>query len=242
MTDELEKLFEDLRARTLSEIVPPGAPQARAAAVRRKRGAAVTVGAGVAVAAVLVGAGVALSPGDSGGGEFNAAEPAGPSSAEPSVIPGPTGSEDDPMQAAGDLLADRSKTPTSINATNGVVTSSYEDDLNDMPADTYAFNFFCLGAGRVSVVVKQGDSGDTVLGHGTATCAAHDPVPLQLTITQPAYGYLRVFASGDAQANGHAGFAFEFLSTTGQTGFGASGPPYSFTPSAGSLPIESATN
>lgn len=250
MTDDLEKLFQDLRARTLREIVAPGAPQIRAA-VRRRRAVAVSAGAGGAVALVLVGVGVALHPGSGGGyaagspseapsSEATSGEP--PSSAQPSVLPGPTGTSSDPAQAAGDLLADRSRTPTSINATAGVVTSSYEDDMNDMPADTYAFHFFCVGAGKVSVVVKQGDSGDTVLGHGTATCAAHDPAPLRLTIRQPAYGYLRIFAAGDARSNGRAGFAFEFLSATGKTAFGPSGPPNPVSPSSepfptGSLPV-----
>jgi hypothetical protein len=154
-------------------------------------------------------------------------------------MPEPTGPAYDRALAAGDLLADRSKTPTSINATEGVVTSSYENHMNDMPADTYTFHFFCVGAGKVSVVVKQGDSGNTVLGRGTATCAAHDPAPLRLTIRQPTYGYLRIFASGDARSSDRAGFAFEFLSATGRTGFGPSGPPYSFSPSTGSFPIES---
>jgi hypothetical protein len=219
MSDELEKLFEDLRARTVSEIVAPGAPQVRAT-VRRRRNVAVFGGAGVAVAAVLVGAGAGLHAGPGG---YVAGEPGeAPSSAQPSVMPEPSRPVYDRARAAGDLLADRGKTPTSINATNGVVTSSYEDDMNDMPADTYAFRFFCVGAGKVSVVVKQGDSGDRVLGHGTATCAAHDPAPLRLTIRPPAYGYLRVFASGDARSNDRAGFAFEFLSATGKT-FGPSG-------------------
>jgi hypothetical protein len=247
MTDELEKLFQELRSRTLSEIVAPGAPQIRAA-VRRRRTVAVSAGAGGAVALVLVGVGVGLHP--RAGGDYAAGSPnetpsseapsgEASSSAQPSVLPEPTGPVSDPAQAAGDLLADRSRTPTSINATAGVVTSSYEDDMNDMPADTYAFRFFCVGAGNVAVVVKQGDSGDTVLGHGTATCAAHDPAPLRLTIRQPAYGYLRIFAAGDARSNGRAGFAFEFLSATGKTTFGPSGPPYSFSPSGGSFPIES---
>jgi len=251
MTDELEKLFQDLRARTLSEIVAPGAPRIRAA-VRRRRTVAVSAGAGGAVALVLVGIGVGLHPG--AGGDYAAgspneapsseapsgAAPSGeaPSSAQPSMLPEPTSTVPDPAQAAGDLLADRSRTPTSINATGGVVASSYEDDMNDMPADTYAFRFFCVGAGTVTVVVKQGDSGDTVLGHGTATCAAHHPAPLSLTIRQPAYGYLRIFAAGDARSNDRAGFAFEFLSTTGKTAFGPSGPPYSFSPTSGSFPAE----
>ena len=243
MTDELEKLFQDLRARALSEIVPPGAPQARVT-VRRRRSAAVFAGTGVAVAAVLIGAGIGLHP--NAGGDY-AAGPAGPepSSADPSgysppLIPEPSGPAYDHARAAGDLLADRARTPTSIDATSGVVTSDYESYENDMPADRYAFRFFCVGAGKVQVVVKQGDSGNTVLGHGTAICAAHDPAPLRLTIDQPAYGYLRIFASGDARSNETAGFAFEFLSTTGKTGFGPSGPPYSFTPSAGTLSVETA--
>jgi hypothetical protein len=235
MTDELEKLFKELRARTLSEIVAPGTPPIRAA--HRRRTVAVAAGTGVAVAAVLVGAGVGLHP--RAGGDYTAGAPAeAPSSAEPSLIPEPSRPADDPAQAAGDLLADRDKTPTSISATTGVVTPSYEDDLNDMPADTYAFHLFCVGAGKVDVVVKQGDSGNTVLGHGKAVCAAHDPAPLRLTIRQPTYGYLRVFAAGDTQSNGRAGFAFEFLSKTGKTTFGPSGPPYSFSPSAGYLPTE----
>jgi hypothetical protein len=229
MTDELETLFKDLRTRTLGEIVPPGAPKARAT-VRRRRGVAVSAGAGVTVAAILVGAGIGLYPGD---GEGYVAGDTAPSSSGPPVMPNPTGPEYDRAQTAGELLADRSRTPTSINATEGVVTSDYENHLNDMPADTYAFRFFCVGPGTVSVVVKQGDSGNTVLGQGTATCAVGDPAPLQLTIRQPAYGYLRIFAAGDPQSNDRAGFAFEFLSTTGKTGFGPSGPPYTLSTSAG---------
>jgi len=237
MTDDLEKLFQDLRSRTLSEIVAPGMPRVRAT-VRRRFGIATWAGAGIVVAVVLVGVGFGLRPG--AGGDLVAGAPyAAPSSGEPPVMPEPSGPAYDSAQAAAALLADRSRTPTSINATDGVVSSSYEDDMNDMPADTYAFHFFCAGAGQVSVVVKQGDSGDTVLGQGTATCAAHDPAPLRLTIRQPKYGYLRIFAAGDARSSDRAGFAFEFLSTTGKTAFGPSGPPYSFSSSAGSLPIES---
>jgi hypothetical protein len=235
MTDDLEKLFQELRSRTLSEIVAPGAPRVRATVRRRLRNAT-GAATGVVVAAVLVGVGVGLRPG--AGGEYVAGSPgAAPSSVEPPVMPEPSG-DYDRVQAAAGLLADRSSTPTSINATDGVVTPSYEDDMNDMPADTYAFHFFCVGAGQVGVVVKQGNSGNTVLGHGTATCAAHEPAPLRLTIRQPTYGYLRIFASGDARASDGAGFAFEFLSTTGKTAFGPSGPPYSFSSSAGSIPVE----
>ena len=237
MTDELEKQFENLRAHTLSMLVAPGAPQVRAT-VRRRRNVTVLAGTAVATATVLVGVGVGLH-GDPGGDYVAGATGESPSSAPPPVLPEPSGPAYDRAQAAGDLLADRSNTPTSINATNGVVASSYEDDMNDMAADTYTFHFFCVGDGTVSVVVKQGDSGNTVLGHGTATCAAHDPAPLRLTIRQPAYGYLRIFASGDARSNDRAGFAFEFLSATGKTTFGPSGPPYSFPPSAGSFPVES---
>jgi len=232
MTDDLEKLFHDLRARTLGEIVPPGTPRVRAT-VRDRRGLA-ALGTGVAVAAVLVGAAV-LRPADDGGLISLGPGEASPSSGPP-VMAEPTGPVYDNAQAAGELLADRAKTPTSIGATTGVVSSSYEDDMNDMPVDTYTFHFFCVGAGQVSVVVKQGDSGDTVLGEGTATCAAQDPAPLRLTIRQPTYGYLRIFAAGDARSNGRAGFAFEFLSATGKTPFGPSGPPFSFSPSAGSFP------
>jgi len=234
MTDDLEKLFQDLRSRTLSEIVAPGAPRARATA-RRRRSVAAFGGAGVVVAALLIGIGVGLRP---GGGDDVEYPPAAAPSSEPPVMSEPSGPVYDRAQAAAALLADREKTPTSINATDGVVSSSYEDDMNDMPADTYAFHFFCVGAGQVNVVVKQGDSGDTVLGQGTARCAAHDPAPLRLTIRQPTYGYLRIFAAGDAGSTDRAGFAFEFLSTTGKTAFGPSGPPYSFQPSAGSLPIQ----
>jgi len=238
MTDDLEKLFHDLRARTLSEVVPPGTPRVRAT-VRDRRGLA-ALGTGVAVAAVLIGAEV-LRPADDGGLLPSGSGEVSPSVAAPGsgppVMPEPTGPEYGRSQAAGKLLADREKTPTSINATTGVVSSSYEDDMNDMPVDTYTFHFFCVGAGHVGVVVKQGDSGNTVLGHGTATCAAHDPAPLRLTIHQPKYGYLRIFATGDAQSNGQAGFAFEFLSATGKTTVGPSGPPLSFSPSAGSYPV-----
>ncbi|GAA0552792.1 hypothetical protein GCM10010172_39070 [Paractinoplanes ferrugineus] len=229
MTDELGKRFADLRRDTLGEIVAPGAPKVRST-VRRRRGAAVSAGAGFVVAAMLLGAGLGTRP--DAGGDYSAGSPAeASSSGGPPVMPEPTGSELDPVRAAGGLLADRSKTPTSINATNGVVYPDYENHLNDMPADTYRFRFFCVGAGTVGVVVKQGNSGDTVLGAGNATCAAGHPAPLELEIHQPSYGYLRVFASGDARSNGRAGFAFEFLSETGRTGFGPSGPPYSFSPS-----------
>ncbi|GIM88216.1 hypothetical protein [Paractinoplanes toevensis] len=232
MTDKLETLFQDLRTRTLNEIVPPGASKVRAT-VRRRRGVAVSAGAGVTVAVILVGAGVGLYPGD--GGSYVAGDPgATPSGSDwPPVMPDPTGPEYDRAQTAGELLADRDKTPTSINATQGVVIADYENHMNDMPADTYAFRFYCVGSGTVVVVVKQGDSGDTVLGQGAATCADNGPVPLQLTIRQPVYGYLRIFAAGDAQSNDRAGFAFEFLSTTGKTGFGPSGPPYTLSTSAG---------
>ncbi|MCU7728181.1 hypothetical protein ODJ79_31070 [Actinoplanes sp. KI2] len=235
MTDDLEKLFQELRSRTLSEIVAPGAPRVRAT-VRRRFVVATWAGTAVVVAAILVGIGFGLRPGT--GGDYEAGAPgAVPSSDQPPVMPEPSGPAYDRVQAAADLLADRSNTPTSINATDGVVSSSYQDDMNDMPADTYAFHFFCVGAGRVDVVVKQGDSGNTVLGQGTSICAARDPAPLRLTIRQPTYGYLRIFASGDARSTDRAGFAFEFLSTTGKTAFGPSGPPYTFSPSAGSLPI-----
>ena len=237
MTDDLEKLFQELRTRTLSEIVAPGAPRAKATA-RRRVGIATWAATGVVVAAVLVGIGFGLRPG-TGGDEVAGAPYVAPSSGRPPVMPEPSGPAFDRAQAAAGLLADRSNTPTSINATDGVVTSSYEDDMNDMPADTYAFHFFCVGAGQVVVVVKQGDSGNTVLGQGTATCAAQDPAPLRLTIRQPTYGYLRIFASGDARSSDRAGFAFEFLSTTGKTAFGPSGPPYSFPSSAGSFSLES---
>jgi hypothetical protein len=233
MTDDLEKLFADLRARTLSGLVAPGAPRARATA-RRRRNAVVLAGTGAAVAAVLVGTGVALHSGS--GGDYVAGDAV--SSSRPPLTPEPSPPADR-AEAAGHLLADREKTPTSINATAGVVTSSYEDDMNDMPADTYTFRFFCVGAGTVDVRVLQGDSGTTVLGHGTATCAAHDPTPLRLTIRQPAYGYLRVFASGDARSNNRAGFAFEFLSATGKSAAGPSGQPYSYPPPSGSLPSSS---
>jgi len=240
MIDDLDKRFQDLRAQTLSEIIAPGAPEARAT-VHRRRNVAVFAGTGVAVAGVLLGAGFVLRP-DSGV-EYVAGGPSAlptsevppsalPSSGGPPVMSEPSGPEYDRVEAAGNLLADRTRTPTSINATAGVVTSAYEDDMNDMPVDTYTFNFFCVGAGQVNVVVKQGDSGDNVLGHGTATCAANDPAPLRLTIEQPTYGYLRIFAVGDAQSNGKAGFAFEFLSATGKTTFGPSGPPFSFSPSS----------
>jgi hypothetical protein len=250
MTDELEKLFRDLRARTLNEIVAPGAAQARATVWRRRRVVA-SAGAGVGVATVLIGAAAGLHPG--GGGDYVAGDPGGtpsgeapsgevlpvrpgptPSGEVPPVLPEPSGPAYDAAQAAGDLLADRQQTPTSISATNGVVSSAYEDHMNDMPADTYLFRFFCVGTGVVDVVVKQGDSGDTVLGHGTATCAAHDPTPLRLTIRQPTYGYLRIFAAGDARSNDRAGFAFEFLSTTGKTVLGPSGLPRSFPSVTGS--------
>jgi hypothetical protein len=239
MTDALEKLFHDLRVRTLGEIVPPGTPRVRAT-VRDRRGLAV-LGTGVAVAAVLAGAAV-LRPVDDGGLIPSGSGEASPSEAAPSsgppVMPEPSGPLYDNTQAAGELLADRDKTPTSINATSGVVSPSYEDDMNDMPVDTYTFHFFCVGAGTVHVVVKQGDSGNTVLGQGTAACAAQDPAPLRLTIHQPTYGYLRIFASGDAQSNGRAGFAFEFLSATGKTTFGPSGPPMTLSTSAGPSSID----
>jgi hypothetical protein len=229
MTDELEKLFQELRADTLNQIIAPGTPQIRTA-VRRRRTTTVVVGTGVAVAAVLVGAGAALHPGT--GSDYAVGTPGQSASGpQPPVMPEPTDPAYVHARAAGDLLTDRSKTPTSISATDGVVTSSYEGDMNDMPADTYAFHFFCVGTGVVAVVVKQGDSGDTVLGHGTATCAAHDPAPLRLTIRQPEYGYLRVFASGDARSNQSAGFALEFLSATGKTfPVNPSGTPYSSLP------------
>jgi hypothetical protein len=238
MTDQLKTLFEDLRAHTLTEIVAPGAPKVRAT-VRRRRGTAVAAGAGFAVATVAIGVGVGLYPGDGGGDHSAAAPDEGPSPVPsgggPVVMPDPTGPEYDLAEAAGNLLADRSRTPTSINATNGVVSATYENHMNDMPADTYAFRFFCVGTGKVDVVVKQGDEGDTVLGQGSATCAATSPSPLELTINQPTYGYLRIYAAGDAAANERAGFAFEFLSKTGKTTFGPSGPPHTFTPSGGSI-------
>jgi len=59
-----------------------------------------------------------------------------------------------------------------------------------------------------------------------------------VTIHQPTYGYLRIFAAGDGRSNNQAGFAFEFLSATGKTTFGPSGPPRSFTPTAGADPVE----
>ncbi|GIF25304.1 hypothetical protein BJ973_003583 [Actinoplanes tereljensis] len=224
MTDELENLFKDLRTRTLGEIVPPGAPQARAV-VRRRRGVAVSAGAGVTVAAILIGAGFGLYPGTGGDYAVGDAPSDGPSSSDFPVMPDPTGPEYDRATAAGGLLADRDKTPTSIRATQGVVAPDYENHVNDMAADKYAFRFFCVGPGTVQVVVKQGETGNTVLGQGTATCAAQNPEPLELTIRQPKYGYLRLFAVGDAAANGQAGFAFEFLSTTGKTFGGVSGAP-----------------
>ncbi|GAA2635484.1 hypothetical protein [Paractinoplanes durhamensis] len=229
MTDELEKLFKDLRTTTLSEIVPPGTPQIRAT-VRRRRGTTALVGTGAAVATVLLGAGVALYPGS--GTEYDVGDPTLPSvsASDVPVMPEPSGPAFDRMQAAGELLADRDKTPTSINATAAVVAASYENRMNDMPADTYTFHFYCVGEGSVDVVVKQGDRGNTVLGQGTATCAEHDATPLTLTIRQPKWDSLRISAAGDARSAGQAGFAFEFLSATGRTTFGPSGPPSSVLP------------
>ncbi len=248
MNDELEERFADLRVGTMTEIVVPGAPKARATAHRR-RSVVVFAGVGVVVSGVLLGASVLLHPSAGGGYAAGAAgEPSSSASEEslamkylssarpqvPRVMPEPTGAAINRAQAAGGLLADRNKTPTSISATNGVVFSHYENHMNDMPADTYTFHFFCVGTGQVNVIVKQGDSGNTILGQGTAICAAHNPKPLQLTIHQPTYGYLRISASGDARSNGQAGFAFEFLSATGRATFGPSGAPYSFSPTAGS--------
>ena len=205
MTDQLEKLFAELRAESLAQIVPPGAERARRT-VRRRRAIAASGGTAVAVIAVL--SAVALlgpRPPDNSA----SASSTGPATASSSPRPHPS------PPTGGAPITTRPADPASlphVMATAGEVTADYENDVNDIPADDYILFVSCTGRGTVDVEVKAGNSGDTVLAAGTVNCA-DDPVPGQLPVTQPVSGYLRVFLSGDKLAAGHAGFSFSFVRT-----------------------------
>jgi len=202
MTENLEKLFADLRTEALQEILPPGADEARRT-VRRRQGAAASAGAVVAVTAIA--GAIAFS----GGSAPVAPQPSSSELVPPRLSPGPDTVQSLRMAVATKALGDPEKLPH-VMATSGVVTSDYENHVNDMPADDYKLFVYCAGQGTVDVVVKAGNYGDTKLAAGTVTCA-ETPVPGQLSVRQPVDGYLRVFLHGDKEAAGKAAFSFKFV-------------------------------
>ena len=201
----IERLLEQARADAMRDIVPPGAGRARRTVHRRR-----AIGAGVAVASVATGAvlvGHAVSPVATTGRPADRPS-AGPSGVD--VMPPPDPNQDARMTRAGQALGDPNKAPW-VMATAGIVSPGYEDDVNDIPGGKYRLYVYCVGAGKVGIVVKEGQYGDQRLAAGEATCDEQGRTPAILRIDHPYDGYVRVFLNGDASATDRAAFSFKFV-------------------------------
>lgn len=203
MSDRTDNVLARARADAMRDVLPPGADQVRRT-VRRRR--AITAACGAAAAIGVIVSGIAVF--GTNGPVLPA--PAGPP-AEPSAsvhpMPAPTVSAR--MNAVSAALGDPEKLPW-VMATAAVMTSDYENDVNDMPADDYRLFLYCLGRGKAEVVVKAGQYGNKVLATGTVTCT-EPPAPAKLAVRQPVDGYLRVFLKGDADASVDSVFSFKFV-------------------------------
>jgi len=202
MTDNLGKLFADLRTEELQKVLPPGADDVRRT-VRRRQGVAASAGAVVAVT-VIAGA-IAVSGGS--GGSAPAATPSPSRSEFAPPQPGPE--QASRMVLAGKALGDPEKLPY-VMATADVVTAGYENAAIDLPADDYRLFVYCVGPGTADVVLKAGDFGDNKVAAGRVTCG-EPPVPAQFRFTQTVDGGMRLFLSGDKEAAGQAAFSFKFV-------------------------------
>jgi hypothetical protein len=219
VSDRTERLLELARADALRDVVPPGVEQVRRTVRRRRRAVVLTAAVGVAAAAaagtLVMGQGGGSMPAGGNDGEPGAQAGAAASGAgtDPSlpVIPQPDPTQLARMEVASRALGDPDRTPWAM-ATADVVSSDYENHVNDIPEGDYRLSIFCVGEGSVHVVVKAENAGDKVLATGNAPCA-ETPTATTLKVRQPISGYLRFYLTGDARANAGAAFSFKFVNT-----------------------------
>jgi hypothetical protein len=205
MTDQIEQLFQDLRAETRPKIIAPG-PGAARATVRRRREIRAAAGSVLAVAVVAVGIGIVGNH-----DADSAASPArsSPSGGPPIVTPAPDPGLDPRFQAASDALGDPNQHPWVMATAAMMQGGDYENDINDIGEGKYRLFVFCVGPGRLRVQIKADQYGNKVLTAGNVTCN-EKPTAAQLTLTQPHSGYLRLFAHAEDGA-ADAAISFKFV-------------------------------
>lgn len=202
-TDQLERLFRELRVETLPTIIAPG-PGAARATVRRKREIRAAAGSVLAVAVVAAGIGTVRHH------DLDAAAPAASPSSPPIELPTPDPVLSARADAAGKALGDPDKHPWVMATQTVLDRADYENDVNDIAQGKYRLFVYCAGPGRVTVRVEAGQYGSTVLGAGTVPCR-EQPAATTIEVTQPHTGYLRVFAHAENGAAGAAALAFKFV-------------------------------
>src|SRR4051794_23415154 len=130
-----------------------------------RRGFAAGLGVAVAVAAISAATGFISRGSQPPAGNV----PDDPASSYVEVIPGPGPTGTSRVGVATAALRDPHPTPRA-EATAGIVSPDYEDDVNDMSAGDYQFYVYCVGEGTLGIVIKAGWNGDRKLATGRANC------------------------------------------------------------------------
>jgi hypothetical protein len=192
VTDQLEDLFADLRADTLTQVRPPGAAAVRRTVHRRRTTKAV---GGAAFVAVIAAGGIGshlLGP-----------------------LPFGRGGEPDPATlakrqsraatAVGLGGEDKRQTPRSMQgiAAAGVIATGL------LAAGTYTLRLACAGPGRLTALFRvKAAPGVTaqLVDSSTPDCAASEPVVQTFALAENAAIEAALRPDGDAAAR--AGYAF----------------------------------
>jgi hypothetical protein len=205
VTDQLEDLFADLRAETLTQIRPPGTTAARQT-VRRRR-TTTSVAASAAVLAIAGGVGwLSLTSGRPSPGRPDT--PVQQRSAEAGDLP------------AAALAAVHERVPGTTVAESAHPLRGAVLDSVVASAGRYMLFVACAGAvsGFVDVGVTRGPAGSgpgldldgRVAAERVVPCA-DPPQPILITLTLPAAGALAIELSGDPAADGHTGYAYALI-------------------------------
>jgi hypothetical protein len=187
MTDQLDEMMTDLRARSVPEIQPPGVAAARRT-VRRRRVASVVTSA----CAVLAVVGVTVALGR-----------------QPAPTPAPVATD-------GTRLADAARhalpARTSGFVRQAPVTVGYQEQ-DRAHRGLLTVWVACAGEGQITLVVNGTPEKQAELGRVTAQCTAN-PAPQRMSLAASTTPGLTFRLAGAQSAVGRAGFAYLLVAET----------------------------
>ncbi|WP_229074036.1 hypothetical protein [Actinoplanes sp. DH11] len=191
MSDKIEQLFADLRAETLTTVVPPGTGPLRRAARRRRTVLPVT-----AAAAVLAVTGLSLvvRPGDS------PAPPAAPVGAGPGHDSRTL--EEEVSRKLGLDPALRTLGNVAVSTANGP-----QEERRTLPGGSYDVRLACFGTGSMHVTVTAGRPPATSPASVPCDDADRSTV-ITVPITVPGGGAVTVRVVPEVSGPGRAGFGY----------------------------------
>jgi hypothetical protein len=206
VTDQLEDLFADLRAGTLTEIRPPGTTAARQT-VRRRR-TTTSVAAGAAVLAIAGGVGwLSLTE----------------SRPSPDVPVQHRSTETGDLPTAA-LAAVHDRVPGTTVAESAHPLRGAVLDSVVASAGRYMLFVACAGAvsGFIDVGVSRSPAGngpgrdlDGLLTAERTVPCADPPQPILITLTLPVDGALAIELTGNPAADGTTGYAYALIAPSG---------------------------